>query len=102
MQIYNIHVYTCYHYPIMSPFSLVKLPKKQNQRCFVQCFGMRYVTFDCGFSISPAKKLLMCSDGEMAVLLRETGNGMGMSGVGRDLAKKITLSENAEWFQLTI
>lgn len=40
-------------------------------RCFAQCFGMRYVTFDCGFSISPAKKLLMCSDREMAVLLRE-------------------------------
>ena len=42
---------------------------------------MRYVTFDCGFSISPAKKLLMCSDREMAVLLRETGNGMGMNGL---------------------
>lgn len=40
-------------------------------RCFAQCFGMRYVTFGCGFSISPAKKLLMCSDREMAVLLRE-------------------------------
>ena len=76
--------------------------KKQNQRCFAQCFGMRYVTFDCGFSISPAKKLLMSSDREMAVLLRETGNGMGMNGVGRDLTKQITLSENAGWFQLTI
>lgn len=40
-------------------------------RCIAQCFGMRYVTFDCGFSISPAKKLLMCPDREMAVLLRE-------------------------------
>ena len=54
-------------------------------RCFEQCFGMRYVTFDCGFSISPATKLLMCSDREMAVLLRETTGGTARDGPGREL-----------------
>ena len=34
VQIYNIHVYTCYHYPIMSLFSLVKSPKKTKSKVF--------------------------------------------------------------------